>query len=222
MTDKRQFVVIGMGRFGRQIAVTLTEMGRSVLAIDKNRNIIEDLKEEVTHAAIADATEEDSLKALGVHEFDVAIVAIGESLENNILTTAILKNFNIKKIVVRATSRLHQNILKRLGVNKVIMPEEEMGMRVANSIAAESIIDNIEFSEGYSIAQVKASEKIEGKSLIEANLRARFNVNVVAVKKTMEDGSEKVMVPVSDYIITRDDILIVVGKNEDINSFGSK
>lgn len=221
MADNRQFVVIGMGRFGKQVATTLSDKGFSVLAIDKDRNIIEDLKDEVTHSAIADATEEESLKALGVNEFDVAIVAIGESLENNILTTAILKNLNIKTIIVRATTKLHENILIRIGATRVIMPEEEMGIRIANTIAAESLIDNIEFSEGYSIAQVKCPEEIIGHSLIDANLRAKYSVNVVAVKKIDEDGRESITVPGSDYILKENDILIVVGKNEDVFNFGS-
>ncbi|PLX18963.1 MAG: potassium uptake system protein [Candidatus Muiribacterium halophilum] len=225
MSDKRQFVVIGMGRFGRQVALTLTKRGLSVLAIDKDRTIIEDIKDEVSHAAIADSTEEDSLKALGVNEFDVAIVSIGEGLENNILTTAILKNFGINEIIVRSTSKLHENILWRIGATKVIMPEEDMGRRIANSIAAESIIDNIEFSEGYSIAQVKSPANIQGKSLIDANLRAKYNINVVAIKKLEgeenEEPREKIIVPGSDYILKEDDILIVVGTNDDINNFGS-
>ncbi|MFA7577970.1 MAG: TrkA family potassium uptake protein [Candidatus Muiribacteriota bacterium] len=221
MADKRQFVVIGMGRFGIQVATTLSKKGLSVLAIDRNKMIIEDIKDEVAHVAIADASEEESLKALGINDFDVAIVAIGESLENNILTTAILKNFNIKEIIVRATTKLHENILRRIGATRVVMPEEEMGIRIANSIVAESIVDNIEFSEGYSIAQIKAPEEIRGKSLIEANLRVKHNVNVVAIKKVNGDGKEKIMVPASDYIILKEDILIAVGKNEDINQFGS-
>jgi len=225
MSDKRQFVVIGMGRFGKEVALTLTKRGLSVLAIDKDRSIIEDIKDEVSHAAIVDSTEEDSLKALGVNEFDVAIVAIGEGLENNILTTAILKNFGINEIIVRSTSKLHENILWRIGATKVIMPEEDMGRRIANSIAAESIIDNIEFSEGYSIAQVKSHENILGKSLINANLRAKYNINVVAIKKVEgeENGEpqEKIVVPGSDYILKKEDILIVVGTNDDINNFGS-
>jgi trk system potassium uptake protein TrkA len=220
MPDNRQFVVIGMGRFGRQIATTLSKKGMSVLAIDRDKNVIEDIKDEVTHAAIADSTEEDSLKALGVNEFDVAVVAIGESIEDNILTTAILKNFNIKNIIVRAISKLHKNILTRIGATKVIMPEEEMGIKLANSISTIDIIDSIEFSEGYSIAHVKAPELLHGHSLIEANLRAKYNVNVVAIKQT-EEGKEKMFVPSSDYVIKKGDILIVVGKNEDINAFGS-
>jgi trk system potassium uptake protein TrkA len=221
MSDKRQFVVIGMGRFGRQVAVTLAKRGFSVLAIDKSRQLIEDIKEDVPHVAIADSTEEDSLNSLGIQDFDVAIVAIGESLENNILTTAILKNFKIKEIIVRATTRLHENILKRIGATRVIMPEEEMGMRIANSIAAESIIDNIEFSEGYSIAQVRCPQEIIDYSLIDANLRAKYNVNVVAVKKVDEELKETIYVPASDYIFVEEDILIVVGKNEDVYEFGS-
>ncbi len=221
MADKRQFVVIGMGRFGRQVAETLSQRGLSVLAIDHDRSIIEDMKDNVPHVAIADCTEEDSLRALGIEDFDVAIVAIGEGLENNILTTAILKNFNISNIIVRATSKLHRNILERIGATKVVLPEEEMGIRTANSIAAESIIDNIEFSEGYSIAQVKCPEVIIDKSLIDANLRAKFNVNVVAIKKIDDEEHETVMVPSSDYFLKKGDILIIVGKNEDINSFGS-
>jgi trk system potassium uptake protein TrkA len=212
MSDKRQFVVIGMGRFGRQVAVTLAKRGFSVLAIDKSRQLIEDIKEDVPHVAIADSTEEDSLNSLGIKDFDVAIVAIGESLENNILTTA---------IIVRATTRLHENILKRIGATRVIMPEEEMGMRIANSIAAESIIDNIEFSEGYSIAQVRCPQEIIDYSLIDANLRAKYNVNVVAVKKVDEELKETIYVPASDYIFVEEDILIVVGKNEDVYEFGS-
>lgn len=221
MADKRQFVVIGMGRFGVQVATTLSKKGLSVLAIDRNKMIIEDIKDEVAHVAIADASEEESLKALGINDFDVAIVAIGESLENNILTTAILKNFKIKEIIVRATTRLHENILKRIGATRVIMPEEEMGMRIANSIAAESIIDNIEFSEGYSIAQVRCPQEIIDYSLIDANLRAKYNVNVVAVKKVDEELKETIYVPASDYIFVEEDILIVVGKNEDVYEFGS-
>ncbi|MGM0608448.1 MAG: potassium channel family protein [Candidatus Muiribacteriota bacterium] len=228
MLDKRHFVVIGMGRFGIQVASTLAQKGLSVLAIDKDSDVIDDIKDELEHVTIANATEEGSLRALGINDFDVAIVAIGESLENNILTTAILKNLKVKQIIVRATTKLHKTILETIGATRVVLPEEEMGVRIANSLAAASLVDNIEFSEGFSIAQIKVSSELAGKSLIEANLRAEYNVNVVAIKQEFEveendkkEKKEKIVVPSSNYILLENDILIVVGKNEDINTFGS-
>lgn len=208
----RQFVVIGLGRFGSSVAKTLVEMGNEVLVIDRDPERVQDFAPLVTHAVEADSTDEKALKALGIRNFDVVVVSIGDDIQSNILTSLILKEMGIKKIVVKARNELHGRVLNKIGVDKVIFPERDMGVRVAHSLVSPNILDFIELSEDYSIMEISAGKAFSGKSLKELNFRARFGCNVIAIK----NGDRMNVSPSAQDVIHSGDILVVLGHNRDL------
>lgn len=213
--SKKQFVVIGMGRFGSSVAKTLYEKGYEVLAIDSSEQRIQDVIHHVTHGVQADSTDEDALKALGVRNFDVIVVAIGQDIQSSILTTLILKDMGVPMLIVKAQNELHGKVLDKIGADKVIFPERDMGQRVAHHLISPNILDIIELSDDYSIVELKASERMIGKNLRELDIRARYGCNVMAIKsKNMMN-----IAPRAEDTLSRDDILVIVGKNEDLHLF---
>ncbi|WP_128894587.1 potassium channel family protein [Longirhabdus pacifica] len=212
---KKQYAVIGIGRFGSSVAKTLYKLGFEVLAIDTSESRIHDIISMVTHAIQADSTDEDALKAIGVRNFDVVVVAIGQDIQASILTTLILKDLGVGRIVVKAQNDLHGKVLRKIGADKVIFPERDMGMRVAHHLISPNILDFIELSEDYSIVEIAASEQMIGQSLLELDIRARFKCNVMAIK---ENNNMNISPHASD-LIKENSILIVVGKNEDLQEF---
>lgn len=209
----KSFVVIGMGRFGTSLAMTLSELGHEVLAIDENPELIQNIADQVTHAVTGDATEQGVLKSLGVRNFDVAVVAIGGSLEASILTTVLLKEVGVKYVLAKAQSEIHARVLSHVGADRVIQPEWEMGERVANQLSQTNILDYIELSEDYSIAEVSPVPSWIGKSLEEIDVRKKYGINIMAIKN--ENGVN--IAPAADDIICDNDILIVMGENEDLS-----
>jgi trk system potassium uptake protein TrkA len=211
---KKQFAIIGLGRFGTSVARTLALMGYEVLAIDTDEEKIEELVETVTHAVQADAMDEDALKALGIRNFDVVIVSIGHDIQASILVTVILKELGVKYVVAKARNDLHGLVLTKIGADKVVYPERDMGMRVAHSLVATNVLDHIELSPEYSILEVVAPESLVGKTLRESALRARFGVTVMAVKR----GREITVSPEADEVIQENDILVCIGENDKLHS----
>ncbi|MCM3129753.1 MULTISPECIES: TrkA family potassium uptake protein [unclassified Paenibacillus] len=209
---KKQYAVIGMGRFGSSVAYALSEMGFDVLAIDRDEHRIQDISNVVTHAVSADCTDEEALRALGIRNFDVVVVAIGEDIQASILTTLILKDMGIQYLIVKAKSELHGKVLSKIGADKVVYPERDMGMRVAHHLASPNILDYIELSEEYSILEMKASSNIIGKNLVQLNIRARYGCNVIAIRK----GTEMNISPDADYELQPEDVLIIVGHKDDL------
>ena len=209
----KSFVVIGMGRFGTSLAMTLSELGHEVLAIDENPELIQNIADQVTHAVTGDATEQGVLKSLGVRNFDVAVVAIGGSLEASILTTVLLKEVGVKYVLAKAQSEIHARVLSHVGADRVIQPEWEMGERVANQLSQTNILDYIELSEDYSIAEVSPVPSWFGKSLEEIDVRKKYGINIMAIKN--ENGVN--IAPAADDIICDNDVLIVMGENEDLS-----
>ncbi len=209
----KSFVVIGMGRFGTSLAMTLSELGHEVLAIDENPELIQNIADQVTHAVTGDATEQGVLKSLGVRNFDVAVVAIGGSLEASILTTVLLKEVGVKYVLAKAQSEIHARVLSHVGADRVIQPEWEMGERVANQLSQTNILDYIELSEDYSIAEVSPVPSWIGKSLEEIDVRKKYGINIMAIKN--ENGVN--IAPAADDIICDNDVLIVMGENEDLS-----
>ncbi|WP_094547454.1 potassium channel family protein [Petroclostridium xylanilyticum] len=207
------FVVIGIGRFGRSVAKTLYELGNEVLAIDENEEIIQDISEYVTHAVAGDVTDENVLKSLGIRNFDVAVVAIGGNMESSILVTVLLKEMGVKYILAKAQSELHAKVLSRVGADRVILPERDMGVRVAHNLVSTNILDYIELSPDYSIMEITAPEHWEGKTLKELNVRVRYGINIMAIK----NGTEINISPKADDVIRQDDVLVVIGSNDDLN-----
>lgn len=212
---KKQYAVIGMGRFGSSVAKSLYEMGFEVLAIDTNEAQIQTINNMVTHAIQADATDEEALRAIGIRNFDVVVVAIGQDIQASILTTLILKEMGIGTIVVKAQNELHGKVLKKIGADKVIFPERDMGLRVAHHLTSPNILDYIELSDDYSIVEIKASRKMIGKNLRELDIRAKHYCNVMGIKT----GDKINIAPNAEDTIWESDVLIVVGKNKDLINF---
>lgn len=208
----KQFAVIGLGRFGTSVAQTLFAQGYEVLAIDNDEDRVQKLSNEVTQVVQADTTNENSLKELGIRNFDVAIVAIGEDMQANVLTTLQLKELGVKYIVAKARNRLHGKLLEKIGANRVVYPERDMGQRVAHNLVSSNVLDYIELSPNLGIVEVEAPRSLFGKSLAETNLRAQFEVNVVAIKH----GDKLIVPPMPNDKITEHDILVVVGGNAGI------
>lgn len=204
---RKQFVVIGLGRFGTSVAKTLNILGHDVLAMDKNEHAVQVIMHDVTHAVQADARDEETLRALGVRNFDVAVVAIGDDLEANILITLMLKEMGIPYVVTKAQSGLHGKVLEKIGADKVIFPEQDMGIRLANNLIKTNVMDFIELSLDYSIFEIIASAQFVNKTLGELDLRAVYKINVVAIKK----GADQIIIaPGANAVIEQRDVLVVV------------
>ncbi|MEI3604875.1 TrkA family potassium uptake protein [Pseudogracilibacillus sp. SE30717A] len=212
---KREFAVIGLGRFGGSICEELSMEGMKVLAIDKNEQKINEYKNIASHAVIADSTDEHALKDLGIKNIDHVIVAIGDNIQASILTTVILADLGIKKITVKAQNDYHEKILNKIGAHHVVHPERDMGRRLAHSLISSNILDYLELSEDHSMVEVIAGRKMLGKTLIELDIRAKFGCNVVAIKR----GKQMNVSPQADYNIQEGDILIVIGADKDISRF---
>ncbi|MNM72893.1 Ktr system potassium uptake protein A [compost metagenome] len=209
---KKQFAVIGMGRFGYSVANSLSTMGFDVLAIDSDEQRTQAVSHIVTHAVSADSTEEEALRALGIRNFDVVVVAIGEDIQASILTTLILKDLGGPVIVVKAQNELHGKVLQKIGADKVIYPERDMGQRVAHHLASPNILDYIELSDDYSILEIRANSAMIGQNLKELNIRARFGCNVMAIK----NGTKMNISPDALYRLVEGDILVIVGEKSDL------
>lgn len=212
---KREFAVIGLGRFGGSICEELSMEGMKVLAIDSSELKVNEFKNIASHAVIADATEENTLTELGVENVDHVIVAIGDDIQASILTTVILVDMDVKKITVKAQNDYHEKILKKIGAHHVVHPERDMGKRLAHSLISSNILDYLELSEDYSMVEVWAGRKMLGKTLVELNIRAKFGCNVVAIKREKEMNVS----PMADYKIQDGDVLIVIGADDDISRF---
>ena len=209
----KQFIVVGLGRFGSSVATTLADNGHDVLAIDENHQKIQDISNSVTHAVEADATDEEALKTLGVRNFDVAIVSIGDNLHANILCTLILKELGVPYVIVKAQDNLHGKVLTKVGADRVVYPERDMGERIAHNLISSNVLDYLEFAPDYSVVEIMASSNMVGKSLAELEFRSRFDVNVMAIKR----GQHLNMSPGASDKILENDTLIVMGKNENLD-----
>lgn len=212
---KQHYVVIGMGRFGTSVARTLFGMGHEVLAIDTSEHRIQEIVPIVTHAVTADSTDEAALRALDIQRYDVVIVAIGQDIQASILTTLTLKEIGVRMLIAKAQNELHGKVIKKIGVDKVIFPERDMGQRIAHQLMSPNIIDYIEISEDHSIIEMAVSMEQVGKSLRQLDIRAKFRCNVMAVKR----GGKMNIAPHPDDPLLRGDILVVVGSNRDLRKF---
>ena len=207
---KKQFAVIGLGRFGTSVAMTLQQLGHEVLAIDADEERVQKISDQVTHVVQADTTDENALKALGLRNFDAVVIAIGENVQANVATTLLVKEMGIPFIVAKARNALHGKMLEKIGADRVIYPERDMGQRVAHSLISSNVLDYIELSPNLSLVEVTAPGLFIGKSLLQSNMRAVYGVNVVAIKR-----QEKLIVPPQPIeIIQESDVLIVIGSTE--------
>ncbi|ACL69919.1 potassium channel family protein [Halothermothrix orenii] len=209
----KQFVVVGLGRFGSSVARTLAESGYNVLAIDNDEERVQELSNEVTHAVEADATDEEALRTLGVRNFDVAVVSIGDNVHANILSTLILKELGVPYVVTKAKDSLHGKILTKVGADRIVYPERDMGVRIAHNLTSSNVLDYLEFAPDYSIVEIIASPEMVGKSLAQLELRSKYGVNVMAIKR----GKNLNITPGANDKILEGDVLIVMGKNENLD-----
>ncbi len=208
----KQFIVIGCGRFGSSVAKTLYKMGNDVLAIDEHEEIVQEISDEVTHAVQADATDERTLRSLGVRNFDVAVITIGSDIQASIMATLIAKELGVKFVVAKAQNELHAKVLYKIGADRVVFPERDMGMRVAHNLVSSNILDYIELAPDYSIMEVTALDEWIGQSLIESNIRSKYGINVMAIKH----GNDINVSPVAKDVIHNGDVLVVIGHNNDL------
>ncbi|MEW6173431.1 MAG: TrkA family potassium uptake protein [Bacillota bacterium] len=206
----KQFAVIGLGRFGTSVAETLSRMGHDVLAIDIDTDKVNAIVDIVTHAVQVDALDEHSLRSLGIRNFDVVIVAIGEDIQSNILVTVMLKEMGVKTVVSKARTELHGRVLAKVGADKVVFPERDMGVRVARALVTANIVDQIELSPDYSIMELIAPERFVGKSIGESDVRLAHGVTILAIRR----GKDIIISPGAHHVIGEGDILVVVGRNE--------
>lgn len=209
-------VVIGLGRFGSSLALELVRHGWEVLGIDSNTRLVQSYSEQLTHAAVADSTDADALRQLGVPEYSRAVVAIGTDLEASILTTSLLVDFEIPHIWAKAVSRQHGEILRRVGANHVVLPEHEMGERLAHLVTGR-MLDYIEFEDGFALVKTGAPAEVVDRSLGETGIRARYGVTVVCIKRPGEDFTYAT----PETVARRGDILIVAGKSTKAERFAN-
>ncbi|MDD5454254.1 MAG: TrkA family potassium uptake protein [Candidatus Ratteibacteria bacterium] len=210
-----QFVVIGLGNFGYYVAVTLFEAGNQVLAIDANSKKIEQIKDKVTQAVVINVKEKEVLSEFVSSDIDAAIVSLGDNIEASILSTLYLKELGVKKIIVKAVNDEHGQILKMIGAMEVIYPEKEEAFRLAKRLISPNLIEHIPLAPEYSIMEIAVPDKFVGKSLKELKLRSKYNVEVIAIKDVLQDTL--VLIPEADVKIKPDSVLMVIGKEEDIN-----
>jgi len=216
----KQFVVIGIGRFGRSVAERLCELGHEVMAIDTNEEAIQKISERVTHAVTADATDENVLKSLGVRNFDVGVVSISSDIQSSIIITLMLKELGVGYIVAKAKDEIHAKVLLKIGADRVVFPERDMGERVAHNLIATNILEFIELSPEHSIIEFAVLKSWVGKDLRDLNLRVKYGVNVVAIRNTNSDQIN--VSPKADNKIKEGDILIVIGNNDDLKRLERK
>lgn len=210
---QKQYAVIGLGRFGSAIAEALYSANNEVLGIDINEERIDEHQNIVSHAIIADSTEINSMRDIGIRNFDTVIVSIGDNMQASILTVVILQELGVKHIVAKALNKHHGIVLSKVGASEVVFPERDMGLRVAHKLMSPNIIDYIELSDEYSIEEIKIPSEIVGKSLIDLDIRAKYNVNIIAIRHNHGDIE---IAPDPHYIFKVQDILIVIGNNKDI------
>jgi len=212
------FAVIGLGRFGLSIARTLIELEQDVLGIDILEEVVQRNRDELPNIIQLDSTDEDALKQIGITNFDVVVVAIGQDMEDSILTTAILQELGVQKIVAKADSHQHGRILEKVGAHKVIYPERDMGIRLAHSLVAKNFLDFIELSDAYSIVELNVPKIFLKKSLKELNLRSRYGINVLGIRR----GSNFIVSPKAEEIFQEGDVILVLGNIDDLQKLEEK
>jgi trk system potassium uptake protein TrkA len=203
--------VIGLGRFGSNLARTLTELGHDVLAIDISERAVQGIADTVTQAITADATDETVLEDLGVHEYEIVFVSLGD-IESSILITMLLKQLGAHRVHAKARNHLHRQILERIGADQVAFPEGEMAIRVAHNLVAPNMMDYFELLANYGIGEVRVPSAFVGNTLANANLRARLDVSVLVIKR----GSQLLIMPDLTETLQKEDVLVVAGRDSAI------
>ena len=203
----KSYIVVGLGRFGSEVARQLCLQGCEVLAMDSRSDLVQQISSEVTHAVVADARDKDVLKALGVKDFDCAIVAIGGDLSASVLATMNIKELGVSYVVCKAHDDTHRRVLEKIGADRVTIPEQENAVRLARSLSSLNVLDYIELSEDYGIVEIPAPRSWHEKTLKELNVRAKLGVNILAVRR----GGKIDVSPAADFSICDGDVMVVLG-----------
>ncbi len=218
--------VIGLGTFGAKTATRLFEKGAEVIAIDAKQELVDKIKDRVTHAISVDVTEEKSIRSTNISDVDVAIVAIGDDIKMSILAVTMLRKLGVGHIIARATNKLHEHVLREIGASEIVKVEEEMGEIVASKIVAPHVLQRYNFAAGYSIVEIKLGKRYEGKTLVESQIRQNYSLNIVALQKRVpyitEDGKSAFRVEINDSplpmdVIESDDVVVLVGSETNFN-----
>ncbi len=216
--SRGKYLIIGLGRFGQSVVDTLLDGDVELMVFDNDMNKINDVKNRIHNALCLDATNEETLAKFDMTDFTSAIVTMGENFQNNLLTTVILKKLNMKKVIARASTEIEEKILRQVGADMVVFPEVEMGRKLASTILRKSVEEAIPLSDDHSIVHVRVTESLIGKTLLETDIRKHYHINVFAIQKTIDDKEETV-IPAAEYVFAENDILMIVGHNNDLDRF---
>lgn len=211
---KKQFLVLGLGRFGSSLAKSLAQLGHEVMAADRDDALVQEIAPYVTQAVQADATDEAALDAIGVHNFDAAIVSIGTNISDSILVSVLCKEKGVPYVVAKAVDELHAKVLRKVGVDRVVFPERDMGQRVARSLVAPNILDLMELADDYQIAELTLPEKWQNRTIVDVNVRRNYGLSVIAIHR----GAQFLASPGAETTFAAGDVLIVLGKQQDIDA----
>ena len=223
-----RFAVIGLGRFGKRLAILLSDAGAEVIAVDIDRDLVDQVRDNVTVAVVLNATDPEALRSQGIDRVDVAIVGMGDAFEDTVMTTVLLKQLGVARVISRAATEIRASILRRVGADDVVNPERESAHRWCNQLLAPEIVSQFELGEGFSLAQIVAPESFYGKTLAELSLRQKHNVNIVAIRRkdSTEDFDEEreavISLPMADTLIKPGDLLLLVGSDESMRAFPTK
>ena len=212
----KRVVVIGLGIFGFNLAKDLFESGLEVIAVDKNKDLVQKIRDFSTKAVVADATEKEVMEAIGIEENDVIIVSFGEDLAASTILTLHLKEMNVKTIIVKAPNEDHKRILEKVGATEVVIPEREMAAKIARSLISPNVMDYIPLTREYTICEIAPPASFVGRSIAEIQLRKRYNIGLLASRDVLTDQIS--MIPGGDFVVRDSDILVVIGKEKDIQN----
>lgn len=212
---KKQFLVIGLGRFGTSVCKELYKQGHDVIAVDENEEKIQDADTFTSRAIIADTTQEKTLKSLEPTNYDCVLVAIGDHIQESILTTLLLKELGVKKVWVKARNEQHHRVLEKIGADRIVHPELDMGIRIAHSLDSDKIIDYVEISPDHSILEMRATSKIAGQPLAKLNIRKKYKCNILGIKS----NGTLTITPMPDDTLNEGDVIIILGENKDLKRF---
>ena len=211
---KKQFLVLGLGRFGSSLAVQLCRLGHEVLAVDSRAEHVDDIAPYVTQAVQANATDEEALDALGVSQFDAAIVSIGQNIRDSILVSVLCKEKGVPMVMAKAVDSLHAKVLEKVGVDRVVFPEQDMGQRGARSLVSPSIVDLMDLADGYQIAEVLVPEAWHHRSLVDVNVRRNYGLTVIGIRR----GEGFLASPGADMVFEPEDVMVVLGQQADVDA----
>lgn len=209
---KKQYAVLGIGRFGSKIARELFYKKQEVIALDKNEEVIEDIKDEVTHAFAGDIADENALKEAGVLDCDTVIIAESTNMESNIIAAQICKSSGVPTVICKAHNTIHGKILAKLGVDQIVFPEQDTAIKLVNKLTSHGVLDYFDLGENLTIIGTKPNASWVGKALSDLDLRTKYNVTVLAIRR----GNENLVIPAWSTVIERDDTIVLFGKDESL------